>query len=105
VAVERADSGHLNVILTATAAPIEQVRFQMSSGRGARNAAVDVPRDPAIPSLAGRGLSNQTADFALQVGGPRLSFTVRRLGAGSFSVPLVVTDACGDWPTFVGAGS
>jgi hypothetical protein len=98
-------SGQINVTLTTAAPPIQQVRFQLSSTQTSRNAAVDVPRDPSIPSLAQNGVLNQTADFTLQVGGPRLSFVVRRLAGGAYTVPLIVTDACGDWPTFVGAGS
>ena len=33
------------------------------------------------------------------------SFGVRRLSSGPFLVRLVAVDVCGEWPTFVGAGS
>lgn len=32
------------------------------------------------------------------------SFTLRRTGPGSVTLPFIVTDACGDWSTFVGGG-
>jgi hypothetical protein len=36
---------------------------------------------------------------------PTFGFYVRRVGSGTAgTVPFVVTDNCGDWPTFVGRG-
>ena len=29
----------------------------------------------------------------------------RRLAAGAITVPLVITDTCGEWETFVGGGA
>jgi uncharacterized repeat protein (TIGR01451 family) len=105
VATTPGAAGALDVTVSTIAGPIQQVRFQLSDARVARNAAVDVPRDPAVPGLAAGGLSNQRADFTIGVGAAQLSFTVRRLAAGPYTVPFIVTDACGDWPTFVGSGS
>jgi hypothetical protein len=42
---------------------------------------------------------------ALAPGTQQTTFTVRRANAGqAVTVPLTVTDSCGDWPTFVGRG-
>ncbi len=36
---------------------------------------------------------------------PSVDLAVRRVsGSVTTNVPLVVTDGCGDWPTFVGGG-
>lgn len=37
--------------------------------------------------------------------GAQATFIVRRVAPGPFTVHLVVKDACGDWPTFVGGGA
>jgi uncharacterized repeat protein (TIGR01451 family) len=106
VAVTRGAGGQLNVTLTAGLAPIRSVQFDLASAQAVHNVSVDVPPDPSIPSLATGGKMNQTASFGLTVGAPQLSFVVKRLTAsGSFTLPLTVTDGCGDWETFVGAGS
>jgi len=62
------------------------------------NATVDVPGVGTItaPSATPIAIPGQPATFTL---------TVRRGVAGQAStVALVVTDGCGDWPTFVGGG-
>ena len=60
-----------------------------------RLAQVTVPGQPA-----------STVPFAVTypTGTTNGSFVVKRLTAGSLMIRLTVTDACGAWPTFVGAG-
>jgi hypothetical protein len=36
--------------------------------------------------------------------GADASFVVRRTAPGAVTLPLTITDGCGDWPTFVGGG-
>src|SRR5581483_11606439 len=50
---------------------------------------------------------NALGDFtiALPPGTPHTTFTVRQMAPGqAVTVPLIVADGCGDWPTFVGGG-
>jgi len=64
----------------------------------ATNALIDVPGGP----------TGQTGSFTvnLPAGTQQTQFTVRRATAGqATTVPLVVTDACGPWSTFVGGGA
>jgi hypothetical protein len=43
--------------------------------------------------------------YTLDPGTTDIAFAVRRVTAGQpVTVPLTMTDACGDWPTFVGGG-
>jgi hypothetical protein len=51
---------------------------------------------------------SQSGNFSLPLGAgtTQTSFTVNRVNAGaSTTVPLFVTDGCGEWQTFVGGGS
>ena len=41
----------------------------------------------------------------LPAGTDQVSFNVKRDGPGAITVPLVVTDVCGEWRTFVGGGA
>lgn len=53
------------------------------------------------------GQTGRTGRFSvgLPAGSQSATFYVRRAAAGqAVTVPLVVTDLCGSWPTFVGAG-
>lgn len=51
-------------------------------------------------------LSGQSGDFTVPLQGQaQLTFFVNRVNAGQAStVSLLVTDGCGEWPTFVGGG-
>jgi uncharacterized protein YkwD len=60
------------------------------------NATVDV-------SGVGRAASGTTVTLAR--GSQQAMFVVRRATPGAVTVPLVLTDACGEWRTFVGAGA
>ena len=64
------------------------------------NARLDVSLEPAN--------GDPTAGFAralAQRTDAEYSFTVRRSGSGAVTVPLTVTDGCGEWKTFVGGGA
>ena len=91
--VKAASDGQLQVTVTAGAPPLRELRFGPAA-----NAVIDLPG--AAPGSPGNqvvtlpGTSNQYV------------FTVRRVGSGQAStVPLVVVDGCGEWPTFVGGGT
>jgi len=60
------------------------------------NARIDVPNGPQ--DLSG------TAVVPIGDGIQPVMFFIRRIGPGPIHVPLVVTDACGPWPSFVGGG-
>jgi hypothetical protein len=69
--------------------------LQRISFDGGSNATVEVPGQP--PRAPGFEYAPESAVPA--------TFTVRRVNPGAFSVRLTVTDACGPWQTFVGAGA
>ena len=91
--------GRLQVTLSAIAAGnlLRNVQFG-APGRPLDNALIDLP-DGRV------GLSGS---FAQAINPPATSyiFFVRRATAGQpTTVPIVVTDNCGTWPTFVGGGA
>jgi hypothetical protein len=91
--VVRGGPNELQVTLTAGFGGISRVRG--IAGRSS-NVAVDV-----------NGQSGLSPGFDVApAGGPSsLPLTLRRTsGAGSGTLSLIVTDACGDWPTLVGGG-
>jgi hypothetical protein len=90
--------GRLTVTLTVGTGPgaatnhIRELRFGPTT-----NALVDIPSGPT-------GASG-TFTFAPPGGPGSVSFAVRRAAPGqSTTVPVVVVDDCGLWPTFVGGG-
>jgi hypothetical protein len=55
--------------------------------------------------ITGGGLVNSSGSTVLSLSGTSFTFTVRRVTAGmATTVPFVVNDSCGAWPTFVGGG-
>jgi hypothetical protein len=42
---------------------------------------------------------------AAPAGAHGATFTITRLAPGAITVPLIITDGCGDWETFVGGGA
>jgi thermitase len=70
---------------------LQQVRF----GTGT-NVLVDVGT---------RAQSNGDFAVSLPNGALDYSFTIRRVSPGSVTVPITVTDGCGEWKTFVGGGA
>jgi len=94
--VEPSGGGALRVTLTAgTNASLPQNQFTALEFGRADNAAVQVGDRPP-----------QAGGFRVPVSGAQTSFTVQRQTAGQpTTVELTVTDACGVWRTFVGAGA
>jgi hypothetical protein len=88
-------SGRLGVTLTAgrTGQPNNTIR----------SVQVDASSNVTVDSPAGGGRSGK---FTITLSPPSqtTSLTVNRVASGGTIVRLVVTDACGDWPTFVGGG-
>jgi hypothetical protein len=87
-------SGSLQVTVAASAgahAWLQALRFG-----AATNALIDVGTQS--------GLTGNTT-VTLPPGTQQTTFTINRASAGqSTTVPLTITDSCGDWPTFVGGG-
>jgi hypothetical protein len=90
-------------------------------GDGKLQVTVQVGRPGAVPSYIIRGIrvvqatNAQVEVFRQTIGsggggvGPTsatqsTTFTVTRLAGGSITAPLIITDDCGDWSTFVGGG-
>jgi N-acetylneuraminic acid mutarotase len=65
-----------------------------SAGKPIQNATVDVQGGP----------SGITASQDLPVSGSEVVLTVTRREGGAVTVPLTITDGCGEWQTFVGFG-
>jgi len=86
-----AGGGQLQVTVSAGGGTIHQIRFGPTS-----NAIVSV-----------NGQSGQTGSFTYQpsTATSQASFVVRRASGGPATVPIVVVDDCGEWPTFVGGGA
>ena len=93
VDVTAGSEGQLQVTITAGAPPVRELRFGPAS-----NALLDLPG--AAPGSPGSQV------VTLPASSSQYTFTVRRVGSDQGStVPLVVVDGCGDWPTFVGGGT
>jgi hypothetical protein len=105
-----------NVILNSqivTEGGVARLRVTVASQTSAGNpsnaltAASFTALDGARVSVLPGGPTNQTAPFSptLPAGATQLQFDVFRATPGqTVTVRLVVTDICGTWPTFVGAG-
>lgn len=63
-------------------------------GKPIQNASVDVQGGP----------SGVIASQDVPISGSEVVLTVTRLGPGPVTVPLAITDGCGEWQTFVGFG-
>ena len=81
----------LQATVTAGTGALRELRFQ-----AARNARIDVGTIVGSPG----GVSVQLPERPA-----RVAFAVRQAGLGPVTVPFVVVDDCGDWPTVVGIGS
>ncbi|MCC7372305.1 MAG: DUF1501 domain-containing protein [Chloroflexi bacterium] len=83
--------GRMNVTVTAGGGKVRSIRFGPT-----QNALIDVD-----------GLTSQTGTFTRTFASPATAqaFYVRRQAPGPVTVPIVVTDDCGAWNTFVGGGA
>jgi hypothetical protein len=94
VTTARTGAGQISATIRATSPTpgneLRQVKFN--------------PATNAVVTAGGQtGPGNFTVPLA--TGTVELTFTVNRVaGNAAATVPMVVTDACGDWPTFVGLG-
>ena len=60
----------------------------------------------ALVDVGGRTYGNRQVTIPLDGRSQQATFLVRRAQAGlATTVPLVVVDGCGDWPTSVGGGA
>lgn len=86
-----ASGGRLNVTATAGGGRIRSIRFGAT-----QNALVEIG-----------GVSGRVGPFTHTLATPatQQAFSVARQGAGAVTVPVVVTDDCGEWTTFVGGGA
>jgi len=55
--------------------------------------------------LPGQTVSTVPFTLTAPAGATQASFVIRRTGPGQLMTRFTVTDGCGSWPTFVGAGS
>ena len=87
--------GHLGVTLTAGRAGVPNNTIH--------SVQVDASSNVTVDSAAGVG---QGGKFTVNLSPPAqtTSLTVNRVASGNALVRLVITDDCGDWPTFVGGG-
>jgi hypothetical protein len=89
--------GRLRATLTASANQGFTNALQAITWTNLANATVDV---------VGGGTASQGQRTALPANTQSVTFLVRRTAAGqAFTVSFSVTDACGDFPTFVGGGT
>jgi len=95
VTTQNIGGGHLSVVLTAgrTGQPNNTIH----------SVQVDASSNVTVDSPAGGGRSGKFS-FTVSPPSQTTSLQVNRVSGGGAIVRLVVTDDCGDWPTFVGGG-
>ena len=64
-----------------------------------------IPANSLVDVVNGPSDLNGQQTLPVGNGTQPVVFIVRRIGAGSVTVPLRVTDTCGEWRTFVGGGN
>jgi hypothetical protein len=99
VNTSRQGPGKLSVTVTAGQGALQTIRFG-TDARELQNASVQI--------VAASGLQQLTAGSTVVMAPNTTSqtFTASRTTAGqALSVPMVVTDSCGPWETFVGLGA
>jgi thermitase len=92
--------GRLQVMITASAFDVFLRSLQFGNPGS----------NPSQPSNALIDVGSQTDQtgsftFAPLLGTRQVTFYVRHAAAGPTTVPLIITDSCGQWPTFVGGGA
>ncbi|MFN8633874.1 MAG: hypothetical protein U0893_08475 [Chloroflexota bacterium] len=80
----------LNVAVSAGSGVVQRIQFNQPS-----NAIITVPGLPPITGTASITPNTATVTFTVQQANGQLAV----------QVPMVVTDGCGAWPTFVGGGA
>jgi uncharacterized protein (DUF1501 family) len=88
-----------------TAASGGQLQVTINAGAGVIRSVQIGPTNNAIVDIEGRTDIQGTVTHTLATPASRVTLMVRRATAGvAANVPLVVTDDCGPWQTFVGGG-
>lgn len=93
--------GRLRVTITAGAGALQAIQFGDSTQRPS------VPTNASISIISPAGGPSgivTTYTYPLTSAVTSVTFLVERRGAAPTTVPLVVTDGCGPWRTFVGGG-
>jgi hypothetical protein len=89
-------------------APRSPVRIATSVGDGVLEVTVTAGSG-ALTALDVSSGANWTIDpptpIEIPAGATEFTFRIRRTAPGAVAVPFTVTDACGEWPTFVGGGA
>ena len=97
-------------VQTATAGP-GQLQVTVTAGTTTSGPAIELralqfgAATNARISIAGGAAQPGGFNHELASGTRQATFTVERADPGAMTVPLKVLDACGVWPTFVGAGA
>ncbi|MCC6173843.1 MAG: SMP-30/gluconolactonase/LRE family protein [Chloroflexi bacterium] len=58
----------------------------------------------AIRRIQFRAVPNAVVESPPAIVGADATFVLQRTAPGAITLPFIVSDACGDWPTFVGGG-
>jgi uncharacterized repeat protein (TIGR01451 family) len=112
VTTSAAGSGRIQVVVRAGQGQLQ--RMTLGAGaRGVANALVDLPGGvqqgagavAVTPGGAGQATVGANATVSFTAPPAQYAFFVRRSAAGAATVPLVLTDGCGEWPSFVGMGA
>ena len=93
VSTARTGTGSIQATITAGAGVINSL--QLGVNRPLQNAVIDVAGGP----------TRLTVPHTYNPNTASVTMVVSRQGAGPATVPIVVSDACGDWPTLVGMGT
>ncbi|MCC6177272.1 MAG: hypothetical protein IT305_18365 [Chloroflexi bacterium] len=97
VSVIREAGGLRATIAAGTSAAVPNNRLTSIRIGSAANGVVDLRDRIALPSNSSVALPDRPSSVSL---------LIRRTGtSGSVTIPLIVSDDCGGWPTFVGGGS
>jgi hypothetical protein len=94
--------GRLRVTITAGQGTLQRIQY----GDPAQKPSVPTNASISVASPAG-GPSNVTGPFMYTPPGgvTTVILLIGRTGAGTTTVPMIVTDGCGPWQTFVGGGA
>jgi len=99
VTTSRVSAGHLQVTVTAGNGDLKSIRFG-SDSRALQNASVQIVGPNGLQT------TSSTLTVPLAVNTTSQTFTANQTVPGqAMTVPLVVTDGCGPWQTFVGVGA
>jgi len=98
VGVTRTPLGNGNLAVTLTAGTAGK------PGNTIHTVIVEAGANASVDSVLGPGRTGRFT-FAPPAGSQSTSITVHRTSAGAVTVRLIITDDCGDWPTFVGGGA